>query len=105
MPKGLIYAVAAMLVLALAPLPYAYYQILRFVVCGTFAYLAYMAVQKEHHGHTAIFSVLAVLFNPIVPIHLDRTLWAFIDVGSAGLLLWSSNNYGQKSAKDPGPHS
>lgn len=68
---------------------YGYYTLLRFVVCGVTAYGAYLAAEIEKKGWTWTFGILTVLFNPVIPIHLNRETWAFIDIGVAILLLVS----------------
>ena len=60
--------------------PYAYYQVLRWIVCAIAAYSAYLAYQSKKVGWTWIFGIIAVLFNPIIPIHLTREIWQPIDV-------------------------
>ena len=83
-------AAAIMLFLALARLPYGYYTLLRFVVCGTTAYGAYFAPTEQKKPAWAwTFGIIAVLFNPFLPIHLIRGTWAFIDVAVALLLVVS----------------
>jgi len=70
-----------MLLLALpSGWPYGYYQILRFVVCGTSAYMAYQCYTDKNQKWTWLLGVIAVLFNPILPIHMDKESWAVIDV-------------------------
>jgi len=81
--------VAIMLFLTLAPWPYGYYQILRFVVCGVSAYVAVIAYNWHKVWATWLFGFIAVLFNPIIPIHLSRELWQPIDVICAILLILS----------------
>lgn len=71
---------AAMLLLALAPWPYGYYQLLRFVVCGVSVYIASMAYQWQRFWATYLFGFIALLFNPLIPIHLTREIWQPIDV-------------------------
>ena len=79
--------IAAILLLwALDRHPYSYYTILRFVVCGVTGYGVYFAAQLEKNGWAWAFGIIALLFNPIIPIHLDRETWAFIDLGVAVLL-------------------
>lgn len=78
-----------MLFLSLAPWPYGYYQLLRFVVCGVSAYVAFMAYTWQKMWATCLFGVIAVLFNPLIPIHLPRELWQPIDVICAILLLFA----------------
>jgi len=79
---------AVMLVVASAPLPYSYYTLLRIVVCGTAAYLAWKQYEQDGRiaAWTAVLGVLAALFNPLIPVYLSREIWFFIDLGSAALL-------------------
>lgn len=71
---------AIMLLLALAPWPYGYYQLLRFVVCGAAGYVAVIAYNWQKMWAVWLFGLVAVLFNPLIPIHLTRELWQPIDV-------------------------
>lgn len=81
----------------LPDLPYAYFQILRWVV-------TLFSVYYTWHLHTThivdmsyferrwqaqlifLFVATAILFNPIAPIYLTRTTWLAIDI-LAGLLM------------------
>jgi len=68
-------AVAALMLFgALAPWPYGYYQFLRFVVCGVGAYVAVMAYNWQKLWATYLFGFIALLFNPLVPIHLSSAM-------------------------------
>ena len=69
--------------------PYGYYTLLRFVVGGVSAYGAYFAVELKENGWAWTLGIIAILFNPIVPIYLDKGTWAFIDFGVAIILLIS----------------
>ncbi|PIP65456.1 hypothetical protein COU77_00315 [Candidatus Peregrinibacteria bacterium CG10_big_fil_rev_8_21_14_0_10_49_16] len=71
------------LLFAVADLPYFYYQLLRWIVCGTAAYSAYQAYEKQKTVWMWIFISLAILFNPIAPIYFTRAIWQFLDVGTA----------------------
>ena len=80
---------AAALLIALAPLPYWYYTFLRIIVFAAAAFLTY-----QHYKHEQEFSVwvallggIAILFNPLIPIHLSREIWAPIDVIAAAVFL------------------
>ena len=70
-------------------LPYAYFQILRWVVCGVCGYRAYLSFKLEQKSWMWVFVCLVILFNPIAPIYLDREVWAVIDVVTAVVLLTS----------------
>ncbi len=96
---------AAMLVLALADLPYGYYTLLRIAVCAVGAYGAYLAYSAGRHGWTWTFGAIAVLFNPIIPVYLDRETWAPIDVGVGLLLLASLPAFRDKAQRDVEPSS
>ncbi len=78
---------AGMLLLASAPWPYGYYQLLRFVVCGAGAYVAYTAYQWQKMWAVWMFGFIALLFNPLIPIHLSRKIWQPIDVVCAILFI------------------
>lgn len=78
-----------MLLWAIADNPYAYYQILRWVVCGVSGYGAFMAMEAERKSWAWAFGIVAVLFNPIAPIHFDRETWAPIDFGVSMLMFAS----------------
>lgn len=77
---------AALLVVALGPWPYEYYTALRVAVAGASVVLALAALRTRQTGLAIAAIAVAVLFNPIVPIWLDRGVWAILDVASALLL-------------------
>ncbi|WP_412070171.1 DUF6804 family protein [Rubrivirga sp. IMCC43871] len=87
--KPLALLAAGFLVIALAPMPYGYYTLLRLVVCGVSAYGAFRAAESGATAWTLTLGVTALLFNPIVPIPLDRETWALIDVAAAVLMVVS----------------
>ena len=72
------------LILALLPWPYGYFQFLRLVVTGTAAWVAYIAHTDTKPKLRTVFIVIALLFNPFIPIHLNRPLWIMIDLLCAG---------------------
>jgi Na+/serine symporter len=67
--------------------PYGYYQLLRFVVCGAGAYVAYMAYNWQKIWVVWLFVFIALLFNPLIVIHLSRELWQPIDFICAVLFI------------------
>ena len=71
---------ALMLLGALAPWPYGYYQLIRWVVCGTAVFVAFMAYDWQKLWATVLFGCIALLFNPLIPIHLSREIWQPIDL-------------------------
>ena len=79
---------AVMALIALAPLPYDYYTLLRIVVSGAASLIAWREAQS---GTTRawfwVFVATAIVFNPFIPIHLSRDSWFFIDLAIAGVFV------------------
>ena len=70
-----------MLLWALSPTnPYAYFIALRFVCCGVFTYLGAKFAVRNKYPWAWAMGILAVLYNPFVSIHLNRTMWSVINV-------------------------
>ncbi len=59
---------------------FGYYNLLRFVVCGAAAYAAFLASTIDKAGWVVTFAVVALLFNPIIPVRLDRGIWTLVDL-------------------------
>jgi len=77
--------IAIMLLVAVAPLPYGYYQLLRWFTCAVAAFIVVKSYQWKKTWAVWLFGAIAVLFNPIFPIHLTKEIWQPIDVVSAVL--------------------
>lgn len=80
---------AIMLFLALGAWPYGYYQLVRLVACGSAVFIAYTAFQWKCMWAVWTFGFIALLFNPIAPVHLDKDLWKAVDLGTAVMFLIS----------------
>jgi uncharacterized membrane protein YccC len=79
---------ALMLLLAVtARHPYSFYTSLRWICCAAFAYSAFIASTNNRVPWAWIFGVLAVLFNPIIPVHLQRDTWQIINCGAIGIIV------------------
>ncbi len=78
---------AVLLLLCLAPMPYGYYQLVRFVAMVAFAVMAWNYYEKKHEGWAIAFGALALLFQPFIKIALGRTIWNVVDVVVAVLLV------------------
>lgn len=78
---------AALLLLALGDWPYGYYQLLRVVVCGVGIYGFYTAYRGgRQQVWLWLFGTIAVLWNPVFPIYLERAVWSVLDVVGAAAL-------------------
>ena len=80
---------AIFLFIALMELPYGYYRLLRVIVCGVACYSLYISLMLEAKGWLWAFGIIAVLFNPLIPIHLTREIWAAFDIGAAVIFIIS----------------
>ena len=77
--------IASVVLLALSSFarwPYGFYTILRIVVCGTCAYISVREYRRGRTGWTWIMAVIAVLFNPLIPIHFMRSTWRYFDLSA-----------------------
>jgi len=61
--------------------------LLRWICCAVFAYSAVVSFQMKRLLWLCIFGVLAVLFNPIFPLDLDRNSWVVADWFSIGAMV------------------
>ncbi|MCC6127559.1 MAG: DUF3592 domain-containing protein [Pirellulales bacterium] len=88
-PQIILSAVSAYLLYdaAFEVYPYAFYQILRWIVCCTAILFAVDAHRWKKTWALWTFAVMAILFNPIVPIHLTRDSWSVIDRIAAVVIL------------------
>lgn len=71
---------SALFLLCLANMPYGFYNLVRFVAMIAFAVYAYFYYEKNNSKLAIAFLSLAVLFQPLLPIYLGRTLWNIVDV-------------------------
>ncbi len=74
---------------ALSNHQYDYYVLLRWVVCASAAYSAYLAVKTEKIPWAWTMGIMALLFNPIIPLHLSRQTWTYIDIIAGTIFLIS----------------
>lgn len=92
MQKILAIMAGAGCLLALLDMPSEYYKVLRFVVVAA-GVCAIVTVQRASHSDgkknalTTAFGLAAVLFNPLLPLEMERETWAFVNVATALLFL------------------
>ncbi|AMX95563.1 MAG: hypothetical protein E5W64_01425 [Mesorhizobium sp.] len=79
--------VAIASLLAVAPWPYGYYQFLRVVVFFAGIYCGAMVWRSGPENRTLAWALFgaAAIFNPFMPVHLPRELWAIFNVAAATL--------------------
>lgn len=85
---------AAAVILAVIALrkgnPYGYYVFLRWMTCPIFVWIAWKAYSREYGLSLAIAAgILAVLFNPILRVMLDRGRWEILNIALIAVAIWS----------------
>ena len=85
---------AVALIVCLLPMPYGYYNLVRFATMIIFGCIANDFYKNSKIHLCVIAGSIALLFQPFLKITLGRTLWNIIDVVVAIMLviLWYKNN-------------
>lgn len=82
----LMLCMVALLLIAILEMPYGYYQFLRLALCGTVVYSLYNdeALRQKDVLKWSLIG-MAILYNPIFPIHLTKDIWAMLNLVAAGI--------------------
>jgi len=67
--------------------PYGYYMILRWVVAGVAIFISWIAYELNKKRWSWLMAGIAILFNPILPIYFNKSIWVIIDFLVATLFL------------------
>ncbi len=87
------FASSIALLIAVLPLPYGYYMLLRLLITASAAYVAYKNFNKEIPTWGVVFVAVAMLFNPVYLVHFDKALWAILDIAVAALFFINSKKH------------
>jgi hypothetical protein len=74
---------AIMLIIALGNLPYRYFTVLRWVVFLVSLRAGADAGKTNSVWWALGFLAIAIVFNPFLPLRLDRDIWQLTDIASA----------------------
>ena len=80
--------------LIVAPLisfPYGFYIFLRIIITATSAYIIYDTFKnfKSINETIIVFSIITILYNPIIPVYLTREIWLPINFLTAGFYFFN----------------
>lgn len=89
-PRWVALLAAALCFAAVANLPYGFYMLLRWVVCGVAVAIACQSNQRGRLSWMWIFAVVAVIFNPLFRMHFDKEVWRVLNVLAGAALLLGS---------------
>lgn len=88
---------ALLLVLAILPIwPYGFYTLLRLTISVTAVIVAWGFYKSHFPAWAFIFGSVAFLFNPLIPIHLNKSSWVPIDFISAILFFLAAYSVKRK---------
>lgn len=80
MMKHVYIILAALMLLCLAPMPYGYFELVRFIATLVFGVMAYRYYQKREEWLAYSCGTLVLLFQPFYKLALGRTIWNIVDV-------------------------
>ena len=69
---------------------YSFYRLLRVIVCAGASISAYRYHGENKAAPAWIFVIAALLFNPFIPVHLERELWFLLDMAVALVFIVSA---------------
>lgn len=91
--KNIWYLAAGSLFLGVLSLPSGYYDLLRWFILGAAAFAAYINFELKQTSWSIAFGVIALIFNPFIPLYLyDKFLWAAIDISAGVVFLINSKS-------------
>lgn len=89
-----------LLLICLLPMPYGYYNLVRFIAMIVFGFLCYDYYNRKAEFLAIIFGCLAILFQPFAKIALGRTMWNIVDIAVALFLIVLLVKHFQTKTKD-----
>lgn len=94
--KGII---AALILLCLIDADYGFYQAMRTLVSFGFAFLTYRYYQTGDKTNAVIYLCLLIVFQPLMKIGLERSIWMVVDIAVIGFIILQI--YRELSVKRP----
>lgn len=78
---------AFLMVLCLLPMPYGFYNLVRFLSMIGFAILAVRAYHNRRITLSVVYGSLVLMFQPFIKLVLGRDVWIIVDVAVALFLI------------------
>lgn len=69
-----------LLIVGIFDMPYGYYTFLRITITLSSIFLAYLNYKDNSFYWFWFFCLVAILFNPVFPIYLDKYHWLILDI-------------------------
>lgn len=93
-------AATGMLIAAAFRQEHEYYILLRFVVFGVSGFIAIQAIDFKKRNWAWVYVIVALAFNPFLPIHLEPGDWTIVDAVAICLLLVSISMFDRKNPRE-----
>jgi hypothetical protein len=84
-PDFVLLGAAVLAFIAIFDMSYSYYRLLRWTTCGVAIVSAVQLYRLSKISWVWALGILAVIFNPLTPLHFERDTWKVFD-GAAGCL-------------------
>lgn len=88
--KWLTMASGFFLLLGVLNWPYDYYVLLRIFICISSSILSFRFYNRQNTSWAFTFGIIAFLFNPVLPVHLTKSIWVVLDIIAAFIFFYSS---------------
>jgi hypothetical protein len=86
---------------ALANFPYAYFQLMNWVVTIASIQIIYQAHRQDRIFLVWLFGFTAIVFNPLAPLYLRADIWQGVDILAAALFVISVFLFRDRPLKSP----
>ena len=72
-------------------MPSVYYDLLRVSIFGAGVLAAYKNYEEDNKSWVMVFAIIAIIFNPFIPLYIyDKFAWLIIDLIAGILFLYNS---------------
>ena len=71
---------ALLLLIGVLAMPYGYYTFLRLLVTVVAVINIYYSYQNKSYAALIIGIIIALLFNPVIPVYLQKDVWMVLDI-------------------------
>lgn len=85
------------LFVAVLPMPYEFYVLLRWIVPAMAIWMCTIANGHKRTSWVIVFALIAILWNPLIPVEMPRGFWALPDL--IGAALFAVAGVGLKASK------
>jgi len=79
--KNIVSGISVIMLLLAIPTfwPYGYYILLRWMITISAVFLLSLAYEQKETFWLFSMGIIAILFNPIIPVYFDKETWVVID--------------------------